>query len=133
MEKFGGAGVHEEVKFEAKTEQDVGGVLVGGDARITECAEQDGVKFIAEHFDGTLWERNVFAEKFVGAPVEFDEIDVAAMLGGGGFDGGNGSRSNFLADAVAGDDGDTSAGTAMAQSSVGHRMTPRVGLEYGIR
>jgi len=53
VEKFGWTGVDEEIELEAQAEEDVGGVLVGGDAGIAEGAEEDGVEFVAKHFDGT--------------------------------------------------------------------------------
>ena len=134
VEEFGGAGIDEEVEFEAKTEENLGGMLVGGDARVAESAEEDGVEFVAKHFDGAFGEGDLFAEEFVGAPVEVNEFDVAAMFGGGGLDGGDGDRSNFLADAVTGDDGDAGVGTAIAQRSVGHGgCSAGMGNEYEVR
>ena len=120
MEKFGGTGVDVEVEFEAQTEEDVGGVLVGGDARIAESAKEDGVEFVAKHFDSAFGERDFFAEIFVGAPIEVDEFDGAIAFGGGGFDELDGDGSDFFADAVAGDDGDAGFGTAGTERGVGH-------------
>ena len=120
VEEFGGAGVDVEVELEAQAEEDVGGVLVGGDAGIAERAEEDGVELVAQHFDGAFGEGDVFAEEFVGAPVEFDELDGAVALGGGGLDDFDGYGGDFLADAVAGDDGDAGFGTAVAKGDVGH-------------
>jgi len=119
VEEFGGAGVDEEVELEAETEEDVGGVLVGGDAGIAEGAEEDGVEFVAKHFDGAGRKGDVFAEEFVGAPVEVDELEGTIVFGGGGLDGFDGDRSDFLADAVAGDDGDAGVWTAVAEGDVG--------------
>jgi len=123
VEQFGGAGVDEEVELEAKTEENVGGVLVGGDAGIAESSKEDGVKFVAKHFDGAFGESDLFAKEFIGAPVEVNEFDVAAMFGGG-LDGGDRDGSDFLADAVTGNDGDAGVGTAIAQRSVGHGGCP---------
>ena len=120
VEKFGGAGVDEEIEFEAKAEEDVGGVLVGGDAWIAEGAEEDGVEFVAQHFDGAGRKSDIFAEKFVGAPVEVDEFEGAIVFGRGGLNGFDGDGRDFLADAVAGNDGDAGVGTAVAEGDVGH-------------
>jgi len=51
VKELGGAGVDEEIEFEAEAEEDVCGVLVGRDAGIAESTEEDGVEFIAKHFD----------------------------------------------------------------------------------
>lgn len=120
VEKLGGAGVHEKIEFEAQAEEDISGMLIGGDARIAESAEEDGVEFVLEHFDGTFRERDFFAEIFVGGPVEFDEFDAAVMFRGGGLDGSNADGSDFFADAVAGNDGDAGVGTAGAERGGGH-------------
>jgi len=95
-------------------------VLVRRDTGVAESSEEDGVKFIAKHFDGAFRESDVVAEELVGAPVEFDEFDVAAMPGDCGFDGGDGDGSDFFADAVTGNDGDAGAGTARPKRGVGH-------------
>ena len=120
VEKFGGTGVNEEVELEAQAQEDVGGVLIGGDTRVAESAEEDGVKFIAKHFDGAFRESDVFAEELVGAPVELDEFDVAATLGDRGFDDGDGDGSDFFADAITGNDGDAGVGAARPKRGVGH-------------
>ena len=95
-------------------------MLVGGDAGIAEGAEEDGVKIVAEHFDGAGGEGDVFTEEFIGAPVEVDELDEAIAFGRGGLDGFDGDWSDFLAYAVTGDDGDAGVGTAVAAGNVGH-------------
>ena len=120
MKEFGGAGVDEEVELEAQAEEDVGGVLVGGDAGIAERAEEDGVEFVSEHFDGAGRKGDVFAEKFIGAPVEVDELKWAFVFGGGGLNGFDGDGRDFLADAVARDDSNAGVGTAVAEGDVGH-------------
>ena len=95
-------------------------MLVGGNAGIAEGAEEDGVEFVAKHFDGAGRKGDVFAEEFVGAPVEVDELEWAIVFGRGGLDGFDGDGSNFFADAVAGDYGDACAGTAAAEGKIGH-------------
>ncbi len=123
MKEFGGTSVDEEVELEAQAEEDVGGVLVGGDAGITQGAKEDGVELVAKHGDGALREGDFFVEVFVGAPVEFDEFDWTIALGGGGANDLDGFGSDFHTDAVARDDGDASFGTAGAQGNVGHERS----------
>jgi len=121
MKEFGGASVDVEVEFEAEAEENVGGVLIGRDAGIAEGAEEDGVEFVAQEFDGAFGKRDFFAEIFVGAPIEFDELERAIAFGYGGFDDLDGDGSDFLADAVAGDDGDAGFGSAVAEwQDIGH-------------
>jgi len=120
VEEFGGAGVDEEIELEAETEEDVGSVLVGGDAGITEGAEEYSVEIIPEHFDRAGGKGDVFAEEFVGAPVEMDEFEGAIVSRGGGLDSFDSYGSDFLADAIAGDYGDARVGTAVANGDVGH-------------
>ncbi len=120
MEEFGGAGVDEEIELEAQAEEDVGGVLIGGDAGIAEGAEEDSVEFVAQHFNGAGRKGDIFAEEFVGAPVEVDELDGALVLGCRGLDGFDGDRRDFFADSVAGDYGDAGVGTTVAEGDVGH-------------
>jgi len=95
-------------------------VLVGGDAGIAEGAEEDGVEFVAQYFDGTGGKGDIFVEEFVGAPVKVNEFERATVLRGGSLDGFDGDGSDFLADAVAGDDGDARVGTTVAEGDVGH-------------
>ncbi len=114
VEEFGGAGIDEKVELKAQTEQDVRGVLIGGHAGIAEGAEENGVELIAHHFNGARRKGDVFAEIFVGAPVELDELDGAVALGSRGIDALDGDGRDFLADAIAGNDGDARAGTAVA-------------------
>jgi len=120
VQEFGGAGVHEEIKLEAQAEEDVGGVLIGRNAGIAKGAEEDGVEFVAQHLDGTGGKSDIFAKESVGAPVKVDEFEGAIVFGGGGLDGFDGDGSNFLTDAVAGDDGDARVRTAVAEGAVGH-------------
>jgi hypothetical protein len=120
VEELGGAGVNVEVELEAEAEEDVGGVLVGGDAWVAEGSKEDGVEFIAKHFHRARGEGDFLAKIFVGAPVEVDEFDGAIAFGGGGLDDLNGDGSDFLADAVAGDDRDARFWTTIAERNVGH-------------
>ena len=62
--KFGGAGVDVEIKLEAQAEEDVGGVLVGRDARVAEGAE-DGVD--SSRSISTAW-RMIFSRRNLSAP-----------------------------------------------------------------
>lgn len=120
VEQLSGAGVDEEIELKAKAEEDVGSVLIGGDAGIAESAEEDGVEFIAKHFDAAFGERDLFAQVFVSGPVEFNELDGAVVFGSGDFDGFDRDGSDFFADAVTGNDGDAGAGTAGTEGDVGH-------------
>jgi len=120
MEKFGGAGVDVEVELETQAEEDVGGVPVGRHPGIAEGAKEDGVKFVAEYFDGAFGEGDVFAEVLVGTPVELDEFEGAVAPGGGGADHLDGHGGHFPADAVARNNGDAGFGTAVAERDVGH-------------
>ena len=124
VEKFGGAGVDIEIELEAEAEEDVRGMLVGGDTGIAESAEEDGVEFVAEEFDGAFGEGDFLAEIFVGAPIELDEFERAIAFGGGGLDELNGDGSDFFADAVTRDDGDAGFGAAVAMWDVGHLLAP---------
>ena len=120
VEELGGPGVDVEVEFETQAEENVGGVLIRGDTRVAESTEEDGVELVAKHFDGAFGEGDFFAEEFVGAPVEVDELDVAVALGGGGFDDVDGDGGDFLAYAVAGNDRDARVGAAFAKRNVRH-------------
>src|SRR5208337_2460324 len=120
MEEFGGAGVDVEIELHAQAEEDVCSVLVGRDAGIAEGAKEDGVKFVAKEFDRAFGEGDVFAEVFVGTPVELDEFEGAVAPGGGGADDLDGHGGHFPADAVAGNNGDAGFGTAVAERDVGH-------------
>ena len=133
MKKLAGTGVNEKVELEAQAQENVSGVLVGGDPGVAKSAEQDGVEFVAKHFDSAIREGYLFAKEFIGAPVKVDEFEVAAMFGSSGFDGGDRDGSNFFADAVTGDDGDAGVGTTIAQRGVGHRVTPQRRNEYEVR
>ena len=95
-------------------------MLVGRNAWIAKCAEEDGVEFVAEHFDGAGRKSDIFAEKFVGAPIEVDELEGTIVFCSSGLDCFDGYRRDFFADAVAGDDGDAGVGTAVAEGDVGH-------------
>ena len=50
VEEFGGAGVDVKIEFEAEAEENIGSVLIGRNARITERAKKDGVEFVAQEF-----------------------------------------------------------------------------------
>src|SRR5208283_3907814 len=125
VEEFGGASVDVEIELEAQAEEDFRGMLVGGDAGIAESAKEDGVEFVAQHLDGAIGERDVFAKVFVGAPIELDELERAVAFGGGGADDLDGDGGHFPADAVGGNDGDAGIGAAIAERDVGHGWARR--------
>ncbi len=108
-------------------------MLIGGDTGVAERAEKDGVEFVAKHFDCAGREGDIFAEEFVGAPVEVDEFDGAIVLGRGGLNGFDSDGRDFFADAVAGDYGDARVGTAAAEGDVRHDSWLRLGFERGLR
>ena len=58
-----------------------------------------------------------------------NELEGAMMFGSGGLDAFYGDGRDFLADSVAGDDGDAGVGTAVAERDVGHAAWLRVGCE----
>ncbi len=53
VEEFDGSGVDIEIELEAKTQQDVGGMLIRRHARVAERAKQNSVKLVAQHLDRT--------------------------------------------------------------------------------
>ena len=68
VQQFHRPGVHVEIELEAQAQQNVGGVLVGGHTRIAERAKQDGVEFIAQHFDRAVGQANAFAQEICRRP-----------------------------------------------------------------
>ncbi len=88
--------------MKAHAEENFFGVDVGGDARVAEGSGEDGVEVAGEHGETVGRDGGFVFEVAVGSPVEVGERDGSA----GGFDGFDGLRDDFFADAVAGDDGD---------------------------
>ena len=78
IQQFHGPGVDVEIELEAQAEQNVGGVFVAGHTRIAHRAEQDGVKFVAQHLLAAFGQRCSIAQIAVGAPVNFGEFEFAA-------------------------------------------------------
>ena len=81
IEQHAGPRVHIEVELESQSEQDVGGVDIGRDARIAHRAEQDCVEIAVEHLDGVRGQGRAVAEIAVGAPIEFGERELVAQRG----------------------------------------------------
>ena len=133
VEEFGGAGVYVEVQLEAQAEEDVGGVLVGGHAGIAKSAKEDGVKLIAEHLQSAVGEGDLLAQVFIGAPVEFHKFQRTTSLAASSLDHLHTFGSDFLADAVAGNDRDAGLGAAVAERNIGHEGASGDGSEYGLR
>src|SRR5260370_12832853 len=50
-------------------------MLIGGDTRVAQRAKENGVKLVAQHFDGARRERDALAEILIRAPVEFDKFE----------------------------------------------------------
>ena len=91
-----------EIHLEAHAQQNFFGVDVGLDARIAECADQDGVEIAAQHGESVRRDGDSVAQIAVGAPVEIGQLHGGA----GGLNDLHRLGDDFLADAVAGDDGD---------------------------
>ena len=95
-----------EVHLEAHAQQNFLGMDVGGDARIAERADEDGVEVARQHLEAVGRNSGAVDEVAVGAPVELGEVD-GRTAGANHFERvGN----DFLADAVSGHDGDTLMG-----------------------
>src|SRR6266403_5108830 len=99
-------------------------MLVAGDPRIAEGAEQDGIEFIAKHFDGARRQRHTLAEIFVRTPVKFDKLDVAAGGGRNRTQNLHRFRGDFLADPVTGNDRNPRGRASVAQRYLGHSSSP---------
>src|SRR5260370_22009952 len=82
MEKFDRARIHKEIQLKAKPQKNVRGMLVRRNARIAERSEKNGVEFVAEHFDRTSGKCDAFAQEFIGAPIEFDKLNLSACRQG---------------------------------------------------
>ena len=85
---------------------------VRGDAGISERADEDGVEVTGESCEAVGWDGGAVFEVTVGSPVEIGEVERRA----GSFDNPDCLRDYFLADAVAGNDGDSLAGGHGTQS-----------------
>src|SRR5215475_2208181 len=107
VEELGGTGVDEEIELETEAQENIGGMLIRRDSRIAERAEEDSVEFVLKYLDRAFRERDFFAEVFIGGPVEFDKFYRPVAFSSGGFDGGEAYGSDFFADAIARNDGDT--------------------------
>ena len=91
-----------EVHLEAHSEQNFFGVDVGLDPRIAEGADQNGIEVAAEHGKAVGRHGDLITQVAIGAPVEVGQLNIGA----GGLNHLHRLRDDFLADAVAGDDGD---------------------------
>ena len=117
VEQLDGPGIDVEVQLEAQAQQNVGGMLVRGNARIAKRTKENGVKFIAQHFDSAGRQRDAFAQILVGAPIKFDEFE--RPIGGGcdGLQDFDGLWGHFGADAVPGNDRDARFRTATSHGN----------------
>ena len=111
LEKHAGALVYVQIELEPQAQENVGAVLVSGDARIAQRAKQNGVKIAPKHFGRIGREGCAVPQVTVRAPIEFGERDFPATGSRGGLQYLDGFRNHFLADAVAGDDGNAFCGT----------------------
>src|SRR5579883_174627 len=115
VQEFDRPGIDEEIELEAEAEKDVGGMLVRGNARIAKGPEQNGVEFVAQHFDRARWKTDAIAQVAVGVPVEFDKLDGALGRRDDTADDVHGNGSHFPADAIAGNHGNAGRRAASAE------------------
>src|SRR6266478_927809 len=54
VEQFNRSSVDVKIKLEAQAQKDIGGMLIGGDARVAQRAKENGVKLVAQHLNRTL-------------------------------------------------------------------------------
>src|SRR5216683_6621601 len=122
VEEFDGSGVDIEIELEAKTQQDVGGMLIRRHARVAERAKQNGVKLVAQHFDGPGREGHTFAQILVRAPIKLDKFQAPLGRRGHGFQYLDGLRRNLRPDSVAGNHGDSGRRAAISQRNAGQSL-----------
>jgi hypothetical protein len=106
VEEADGTVVDVEVQAEAHSEEDVRGVAVVGDARVSHRPEQDGVEVGRQHGERVRRQRDPRLQIMIRAPFEVLEAQPAAGGGSGGFQGADRFRRHFDADPVPRDDGD---------------------------
>src|ERR1700674_3037802 len=70
VEQLDGSGVDVEIELEAQPQKDIGSMLIRRDARITERAKENGIKFIAQHFDSARRQAYSLAKILICAPVK---------------------------------------------------------------
>src|SRR5260370_26608093 len=92
-------------------------MLIRGNARITKRAKEDGVKFIAQHFDSAMRQRDAFAQILLGAPIKFDEFERPIGGGRDSLQHFDGLGHYFDADAVPGHDRDAGFRTATSHGN----------------
>src|SRR6266850_3556629 len=97
-------------------------MLIRGNAWITQGSKQDGVKLVAQHFDGADWEAYALPQKLVRAPVEFDEFHAPLGWRGDRPQHLHRLRRDLFADAVAGNHSDARSGAAISQRDAGQGL-----------
>ena len=76
---------------------------VGGDARVAESSDEDGVKIAGQPGEAIRGDGGFIGQEAVGSPVERGAFDLGAR----GLDRFHSLRDDFLANSVTGDYGDT--------------------------
>ncbi len=97
-------------------------MLIRRHAGIAERAEENGVKFVAEHFDSAGREGHTFAQILVRAPIKLDKFQAPLGRRGHGFQYLDGLRRNLRPDAVAGNHGDSGRRAAISQRNAGQSL-----------
>jgi hypothetical protein len=98
-----------DVKIESAShaEQNVFGMLIGRDTRITKCSGQDRVELSSEHAERALGKCYSLVQEFISAPVEVNKLESEVLGGLYMFENAYGFVNDFGSDAVAGNDCDT--------------------------
>src|SRR5260370_6553940 len=122
VEEFHWASCDVEIELEAKTQQNIGGMLIRWNAGIAQCPEENGVKFVAEHFDRAGREGHAFAQILVRAPSKLDKFQAPLGRRGHGFQYLDGLRRNLRPDSVAGNHGDSGRPAAISQRNAGQSL-----------
>ena len=109
MEQRYGTKVDVEIEAEPESQQDVPCVLVARYPRVSDRAQQDGVRVVAQVVERLVWERLLGLEVVVGTVRQTLELEGDAVLRGGPLDGAEGRVDDFGPDSIPGDHGDSAA------------------------
>src|SRR2546430_15214638 len=94
-------------------------MLIRRHARIAQSTEKKGVELIAEHLDRACRQGDAFPQVLVSAPIKFHKFDRTLGLPRDRLQHLYRFRSNSLADAISGNDGNSRGGATCA-----HRNSP---------
>ena len=78
VKKPDGANVRVQVQTESDAEQNIGGVAHIGNTGIAHRAHKNRIELVAKHFKSAFGQRHSIAQVFLGAPIEFDELQFLA-------------------------------------------------------